>query len=561
MKKKLLTILALFSALAMIAGFSACADETVKKPQSGEEEQGEPSGGEKPGEEEPGGQEKEPQDISDSLVFTKNAEGTAYAVADLSDMQTEGYVVIPESYEGLPVTEIGEAAFGDCRYLTGVTLPETVTKIGNNAFYNCESLEALAFPKGLQQVGEYLVKGCVSLSSITVEEGCEAYFAEGNCLVESETKTLVAGCAASEIPPLKVQTVAEGAFADQRGLEKIYFPAGVSKIGRYAFLGCSGLKEIQFAGDMREIGDGAFSDCRSLTKFSLPYKVDQLGDGVLAGCDALAQILVSSNNTRFLSEGNCIIERASGILKAGCPTSVIPSDGKVTSVGYFAFGNCRGLKELTLPASVTQIDGFAFQGCVDLERVVLPQNLDKIGDGAFNQCSSLTGIVIPASVREIGIRVFNGCPLTSIQVEEGNAVYHSAGNCLIRTQERVLVEGCSQSVIPSDGSVTIIGPYAFSECDGLKHIDIPSPVKSVGLSAFSLCRNLVSVTLPESLELITYTAFGHCDSLSQVTFAQTEGWVCAPWNGGESTAVDVSDPAKNASLLSDELKDRNWSRA
>ena len=61
MKKKLLTVLALFSALAMIAGFSACADE-------------------------PGGQEKEPQDISDSLVFTKNAEGTAYAVADLSDM-------------------------------------------------------------------------------------------------------------------------------------------------------------------------------------------------------------------------------------------------------------------------------------------------------------------------------------------------------------------------------------------------------------------------------------------------------------------------------------------
>lgn len=561
MKRKffLLSLLCLLFVLSV--GLSACGKKEKQPVSEGNDpSQEEPSGGDGPqgGEDVP---DKEPEDLSAFLLFSLGSGGTEYAVAGLSERQTEGYVVIPESYEGLPVTQIGEAAFADCFNLTGVTIPQTVTKIGNYAFSGCELLTALAFPEGLEQVGEYLVKGCVSLSSITVEEGCEAYFAEGNCLVESETKTLVAGCAASEIPPLKVQTVAEGAFADQRGLEKIYFPAGVREIGRYAFLGCSGLKEIQFAGDMREIGDGAFSDCRSLTRFFLPYKTDRLGSGVLAGCDALTQILVSQNNTRFLSVGNCLIERASGILKAGCSTSVIPTDGKVTTIGYFAFGNCRGLKELTLPESVTTIDGFAFQGCENLEKVVLPQNLYKIGDGAFNQCFSLTGITIPVGVREIGIRVFNGCPLTGIQVAAGNSAYHSEGNCLIQTQTRVLIEGCKQSVIPTDGSVIAIGAYAFSECEGLEQIGIPAPVQSIGVSAFAYCRNLKTVTLAESVNSVAYTAFSWCSSLAQVTFAQTQGWSRTPWNGGESEAADVSDPARNAAMLGKEFTGWNWSRA
>ena len=437
MKRKffLLSLLCLLFVLSV--GLSACGKKEKQPVSEGNDpSQEEPSGGDGPqgGEDVP---DKEPEDLSAFLLFSLGSGGTEYAVAGLSERQTEGYVVIPESYEGLPVTQIGEAAFADCFNLTGVTIPQTVTKIGNYAFSGCELLTALAFPEGLEQVGEYLVKGCVSLSSITVEEGCEAYFAEGNCLVESETKTLVAGCAASEIPPLKVQTVAEGAFADQRGLEKIYFPAGVREIGRYAFLGCSGLKEIQFAGDMREIGDGAFSDCRSLTRFFLPYKTDRLGSGVLAGCDALTQILVSQNNTRFLSVGNCLIERASGILKAGC----------------------------------------------------------------------------------------------------------------------------SASVIPTDGSVIAIGAYAFSECEGLEQIDIPAPVQSIGVSAFAYCRNLKTVTLAESVNSVAYTAFSWCSSLAQVTFAQTQGWSRTPWNGGESEAADVSDPARNAAMLGKEFTGWNWSRA
>ena len=75
----------------------------------------------------------------------------------------------------------------------------------------------------------------------------------------------------------------------------------------------------------------------------------------------------------------------------------------------------------------------------------------------------MTSITIPDSVIDIGSRAFFGCTgLTSIVVEDGNPVYHSAGNCLIETATKTLIAGCKTSIIPDDGSVTSIGKEVFS---------------------------------------------------------------------------------------------------
>ena len=51
-----------------------------------------------------------------------------------SKMDIHGDIIIPNTIEGLPVTEIGDGAFRYRAQLTKVTLPETVTKIGDFAF-------------------------------------------------------------------------------------------------------------------------------------------------------------------------------------------------------------------------------------------------------------------------------------------------------------------------------------------------------------------------------------------------------------------------------------------
>ena len=67
---------------------------------------------------------------------------------------------------------------------------------------------------------------------------------------------------------------------------------------------------------------------------------------------------------------------------------------------------------------------------------------------------------------------------------------------MIKTETKTLISGCQNSTIPTDGSVTSIGEYAFYGCSSLSSITIPDSVTSIGGSAFSGCSSLTSMTLP-----------------------------------------------------------------
>ena len=161
----------------------------------------------------------------------------------------------------------------------------------------------------------------------------------------------------------------------------------------------------------------------------------------------------------------------------GCKNSVIPTDGSVTS----------------------------------------------IKEGAFDACSGLTSITIPSSVTSIGNNAFSGCSgLESIIVDSGNMTYHSAGNCLIETASKMLILGCKNSIIPTDGCVTNIASRAFFDCNELVSITIPAGVESIGSYAFSGCKGLVSITIPLSVTRFDWCALSHCSNLESIKFSGTE---------------------------------------
>ena len=101
-----------------------------------------------------------------------------------------------------------------------------------------------------------------------------------------------------------------------------------------------------------------------------------------------------------------------------------------------------------------------------------------------------------------------------------NEEYRGIGNCLIETRSKTLLLGCENSVIPGDGSVEIIGEWAFYKCGGLTGIVIPEGIKEIQWSAFGDCSNLKSVRLPDSLETLASNAFACCGSLEHIALPE-----------------------------------------
>jgi hypothetical protein len=85
----------------------------------------------------------------DDLTFTLNDDGVSYKVSDC-DTAATGEMIIPSTYNSLPVTSIGDGAFVDCTSLTSMTIPNSVLSIGDYAFgggqYDLAPLDQVTLP-------------------------------------------------------------------------------------------------------------------------------------------------------------------------------------------------------------------------------------------------------------------------------------------------------------------------------------------------------------------------------------------------------------------------------
>lgn len=88
--------------------FSACSDEAPTPDQSGNGQTGGETGG-----------DNDTETPASKLTFVLNEDGQSYTVTGLSD-KTVTKLTIPSTYQGFPVTSIGDFTFEDCTSLTSI---------------------------------------------------------------------------------------------------------------------------------------------------------------------------------------------------------------------------------------------------------------------------------------------------------------------------------------------------------------------------------------------------------------------------------------------------------
>lgn len=190
--------------------------------------------------------------------------------------------------------------------------------------------------------------------------------------------------------------------------------------------------------------------------------------------------------------------------------NVILNEG-VTSIGNYAFYNCKLLEAIIMPEGLDTIGISAFANCKSLETIIMPESLVTIGATAFLSCTGIKSISVPMGTVSIGESAFKNCSnLESVVLPDGitNIGYSGSwASFWSSTSYGVFANCINLKNINIPESVTYISPYAFYGCESIEKITLPNTIKSIGHAAFSNCSNLKSVNLPDSLIRIEAYAF------------------------------------------------------
>ena len=180
-----------------------------------------------------------------------------------------GSVVVPDTINGLPVTQIGHYAFQFHFGLTNVTLPGSVTSIEDWAFQSCKGLTSIWIPAGVRSIAHFAFDSCTSLSAMEVDALNPVYGSIDGFLLDWSRTTLIQcpmGKTGAITIPDGITTIGYQAFSNCTNLTRVTIPPSVTTIGYEAFYLCTSLAEITVPTSVTNIEHRAFDTCISLAK-------------------------------------------------------------------------------------------------------------------------------------------------------------------------------------------------------------------------------------------------------------------------------------------------------
>lgn len=216
------------------------------------------------------------------------------------DLDYEGEVTIPETVNGINVTNIGSNAFRYCSSVTTVTIPDSVTSIGEYAFCECTSLISVNIPT-ITTIPTGCFKGCTSLESVNFNN---------------------------------VTTIEDSAFAECSSFNMV-LPNTITSVGIRAFHH-TGITNLSISENLLSIGDGAFCWC------------------------PLESISINSNNTNYIIEDNVLYNADKTELILYPPFKIDPIftiPETVTRINKYAFEENYYMEKIRINDAMVTLEG------------------------------------------------------------------------------------------------------------------------------------------------------------------------------------------------------------
>lgn len=255
-----------------------------------------------------------------------------------------------------------------------ITIDNSATQIDSHALFYREDIISLTIPSSITGISTNIITGCDALSSVVVNSGNSVYHSYGNCIIETASGTLLAGCNNSTIPS----------------------DGSVTRIGDDAFYRCRELTGISIPECVTYIGYRAFYECESITTVTIPQELTYIGNYAFYGCDSLTTINFHATNLGNLSQNNYVFYDAGGYITINISANVTRIPGYMFAP-YSSFLLIRrdpNIRYVNFESGsvCTEIGSYAFYYCDDIVNITLPASLNRIGRYAFGNCDDLSSV-------------------------------------------------------------------------------------------------------------------------------------------------------------------------
>ena len=315
---------------------------------------------------------------------------------------------LPDTVEGLPVTELGSSLLYNNDKLTSITLPNNLKVIGDSAFYDCDKIQTIVLPNTVEEIGLSAFYSCEKLQTVSGAQNLKEVkgSAFGDCYqLQSFTG------------PTNVEYIRYSAFNNCYNLKSFFSIDNVKEIGNWAFYNCDGIIYTLNLKKVEQIGEYAFYDCNCLTTVILPdtltridgyafsccyqlmalyipFSVTTIGPRIIQNCSYTTIYCQNADEPNGWDAGwnyndNDIVWSADHFQANNNMVYFVKDNGNATLISY-TDRNSNYVKLDTVDGHVIdEIARYAFYDLDKLSIVIIPTNVETIEGYAFYDCNNV----------------------------------------------------------------------------------------------------------------------------------------------------------------------------